>query len=232
MVVFTVCKNSSCCRAWRGSTHFCVAEDLHSTLFSSEDGIPDHCQDCKDSSDPWSDHQFRKGWSLNAAVAFMPKLPGGDWESSRTCGSALGLVTALLRAGGSVTPLGLCFVAAHGGHSEVQAGCRNRRSNYSSIRPQRGVEGWHLGFVCFHHVKLEVKRCNAPSQEISSLLGTFIAVKISLFRTSQKYWCALDECVLIHISKNAYILNDLLQAARKCQGRVFIHLYKLHIIYM
>lgn len=89
-----------------------------------------------------------------------------------------------------------------------------------------------LGFACFHHVQLEVERCNAPSQEISSLLEIFIAVKVALFRTSQKYWCASDECVPIHISKNAYLINDLLQAARKCQGRAFIHLYKLHTLHM
>lgn len=117
---------------------------------------------------------------------------------------------------------------------------QDNNNNYSSIRPQRGAEGWAwahvpvqmLGFACFHHAKLEVRRCNAPPQETSSLLEIFIAVKVSLFRTSQKYWCALHECVSIHISKNAYLLNDLLQAARKRQGRAFKYLYKLYIIYV
>lgn len=72
-----------------------------------------------------------------------------------------------------------------------------------------------LGFAYSYCIKLEVKRCNSPSQEIASLLEMFIAVKVSLFRTGQKDWCALDECVSIHISKNVCILNYFLQAAMK-----------------
>lgn len=73
-----------------------------------------------------------------------------------------------------------------------------------------------LGFAYFCWIKLEVKRCNSPSQEIFSLLEIFIAVKVSLFRTGQKYWCALEECVSIPILKNACILNYFLQDAVKC----------------
>lgn len=74
-----------------------------------------------------------------------------------------------------------------------------------------------LGFAYSYCIKLEVKKCNSASQERSSLLEMFIAVKVSLFRTGQKDWCALDECVSIHISKNACILNYLLQAAMKSE---------------
>lgn len=157
---------------------FCVAEDLHSTMFSSEEVIADHCQDCKDSSGPWSGHQPRQGWNLNIAVGFIPKLPGGDWDSSWTCGSALVLLIALLPAGGWAQwqPLDLCFVAVHRGHSEVQW---NAKPSRQSAKPERIITSsghkdvlrcgtWAhvpvqtLGFVCFHHVRLEVKRCNDP----------------------------------------------------------------------
>lgn len=56
-----------------------------------------------------------------------------------------------------------------------------------------------LRFAYSYCIKLEVKRCNSPSQEIASLLEMFLAVKVSLFRTGQKDRCALDECVSIHI---------------------------------
>lgn len=55
---------------------FCVAEDLHSTLFSSEEGIADHCQHCKDSSGPWSGHQFRQSTEVTLRVSGMQSQAG------------------------------------------------------------------------------------------------------------------------------------------------------------
>ena len=83
-----------------------------------------------------------------------------------------------------------------------------------------------VGFTCpcicwglptSYCIKLVVKRCSSSSKEVSNLLEMFIAVKVSLLTTGQKDWCALDECMSIRISKNAYILNYLLQGAVKSE---------------
>lgn len=88
-------------------------------------------------------------------------------------------------------------------------------SNYNSIRPRRGVEGWqsgshactYAGFAYSYGIKLELKRCNSPSQEISSLLEKFIAVEVSLFRTGQKRLVCFGWMCLCSYFKKCLHLN-------------------------